>query len=79
MLLQAAKCIGAGLATFGLAGAGVGIGLIFASLILGISRNPSLKEELFRMAILGFALTEAIALFALMLAFLILFCSLKVH
>ena len=63
MLLQAAKCIGAGLATIGLAGA----------LILGISRNPSLKDELFKMAILGFALTEAIALFALMIAFLLLF------
>ena len=73
MLLQAAKCIGAGLATIGLAGAGIGIGKVFSSLILGISRNPSLKDELFKMAILGFALTEAIALFALMIAFLLLF------
>lgn len=73
MLLQAAKCIGAGLTTIGLAGAGVGIGQIFSALVLGISRNPSLKDELFKMAILGFALTEAIALFALMLAFLLLF------
>jgi len=62
MLLQAAKYIGAGLATIGLAGAGVGIGTVFGALILGISRNPSLKDELFKMAILGFALTEAIAL-----------------
>ncbi len=73
MLLQAAQKIGAGLSTSGLAGAGVGIGVIFASLILGVSRNPGLKDELFRLAILGFALTEAIALFALMIAFLILF------
>ena len=51
MLLQAAKCIGAGLATIGLAGAGVGIGNVFGSLVLGISRNPSLKDELFRMGI----------------------------
>ena len=56
-----------------LAGAGVGIGLIFASLIRSIARNPNLKNELFRAAILGFALTEAIALFALMISFLILF------
>jgi F-type H+-transporting ATPase subunit c len=73
MLLQAAQKIGAGLATFGLAGAGLGIGVIFGSLILGVSRNPNIKDDLFRMAILGFALTEAIALFALMFAFLILF------
>ena len=73
MLLQAAKFIGAGLATIGLAGAGVGIGTVFGALVVGISRNPSLRDELFKMAILGFALTEAIALFSLMMAFLILF------
>ena len=73
MLLQAAKYIGAGLATIGLAGAGVGIGIVFSALVIGISRNPSLKDEMFRMAILGFALTEAIALFVLMIVFLLLF------
>jgi F-type H+-transporting ATPase subunit c len=73
MLLQSAQKIGAGLSTFGLAGAGIGIGIIFASLVLGISANPFLKEDLFAAAILGFALTEAIALFSLMVAFLILF------
>jgi F-type H+-transporting ATPase subunit c len=73
MTLEAAKCIGGGLATIGLAGAGIGIGTVFGALVIGISRNPSLKDELFKMAILGFALTEAIALFALMMAFLILF------
>lgn len=73
MLLQAAQKIGAGLATFGLAGAGIGIGFVFGSLIIGTSRNPGQKDELFKFAILGFALTEAIALFALMIAFLILF------
>ena len=65
--------IESGLATIGLAGAGVGIGTVFGALVLGISRNPSLKDELFKMAILGFALTEAIALFALMIVFLLLF------
>jgi F-type H+-transporting ATPase subunit c len=73
MLLQAAKFIGAGLATIGLAGAGVGIGTVFGAFILGTARNPSLKDELQKIAILGFALTEAIALFALMMGFLILF------
>ena len=71
--LKAAQKIGAGLATLGLIGAGVGIGLIFAALINAVSRNPDVKDEVFRFAILGFALTEAIALFALMIAFLILF------
>ena len=43
------------------------------SLIHSVARNPSLAKQLFGYAILGFALTEAIALFALMMAFLILF------
>ncbi len=73
MILQAAKFIGAGLATISLAGAGVGIGLVFASLINSIARNPSLGRQLFVYTILGFALTEAIALFGLMMAFLSLF------
>ena len=42
---------------------------------MGFSKNPTLKDDLFRFAILGFALTEAIALFALMIAFLILFLN----
>ena len=68
-----AKIIGAGLSTFGLAGAGVGIGVVFGSLIIGSSRNPDMAEDLYKTAILGFALTEAIALFALMMSFLMLF------
>jgi len=46
MILQAAKIIGSGLATIGLAGAGVGIGLVFGSLIEGTARNPSLRPAL---------------------------------
>jgi F-type H+-transporting ATPase subunit c len=72
-MIQAAKFIGAGIATIALTGVGIGIGNVFGSLILGISRNPSLKDELFKVAIFGFALTEAIALFALMIVFLLLF------
>ena len=63
--VQAAKAVGAGCATVALAGVGTGVGIVFASLISGFARNPSLKGQLFSYAILGFALTEAIALFAL--------------
>ena len=72
-LLQASKFIGAGLATIGLAGAGVGIGVVFSGLITATSRNPALRPQLFQYAILGFALSEATGLFALMIAFLLLF------
>jgi len=70
---SAAKFIGAGAATVGVAGSGAGIGTIFGSLIIGYARNPSLKQQLFSYAILGFALSEAMGLFCLMMAFLLLF------
>jgi len=72
-MLLSAKMIGAGLCIIALAGPGVGIGVVFGSLIIGTSRNPSIVKQLFSYAILGFALTEAIALFGLMMAFLLLF------
>ncbi len=72
-MLESAKLIGAGLATIGLAGAGVGVGTVFAALVNSTARNPSLKQQLFSYAILGFALTEAVGLFALMMAFLMLY------
>jgi F-type H+-transporting ATPase subunit c len=75
MVLQAAKIIGSGLATIGLAGAGVGIGIVFGSLIEGTARNPSLRPQLFAYAILGFALSEATGLFCLMMAFLLLYSA----
>ncbi|XP_046983035.1 ATP synthase lipid-binding protein, mitochondrial isoform X1 [Schistocerca americana] len=70
---SAAKFIGAGAATVGVAGSGAGIGTVFGSLIIGYARNPSLKQQLFSYAILGFALSEAMGLFCLMMAFLLLF------
>ena len=73
MILQAAKLIGAGLSTIALAGVGTGIGTVFSALITSVARNPHLTKQLFAYAILGFAFTEAVALFALMMAFLILF------
>lgn len=70
---SAAKFVGAGAATVGCAGSGAGIGTVFGSLIMAFARNPSMKQQLFSYAILGFALSEAMGLFCLMLAFMMLF------
>jgi F-type H+-transporting ATPase subunit c len=70
-----AKKIGAGLAVIGLAGAGIGVGIVFGSLVISLSRNPELQDSLFKFAMLGFALTEAVGLLALMMSFLILFSA----
>jgi len=73
MELEAAKMIGAGLATIGLAGVGVGIGNIFGQYVAAGIRNPEAAPRMFGQVLLGFALTEAVALYALVVAFLILF------
>ncbi len=71
--LECCKLIGSGIATVSLVGAGTGVGIVFGYLLTSVSRNPYLKGELFRYAILGFALTEAVGLLGLMMSFLILF------
>jgi len=73
MEVEAAKMIGAGIAVIALLGVGVGIGNIFSTFVASVARNPASKAEIQPIAILGFALTEAVALFALLIAFLILF------
>jgi len=71
MALESAKLIGAGMATISISGAGVGVGRVFASRASAIARNPSRLRQLFTYTLLGFARTEAIARFGLMMSFLI--------
>ena len=73
VMIMAAKFIGAGLAVISLGGAATGIGIVFGALITGVARNPSLKGELFNLAILGFALCEALGLFGLLMALMFLY------
>lgn len=70
---EAAKLIGAGIAVIPLLGVGIGIGSIFSSLVATIGRNPAARNEVFGVGLLAFALTESIALFALVVALLLLF------
>jgi F-type H+-transporting ATPase subunit c len=70
---QAAKMIGAGLAAIGMIGAGIGVGNIWASLIATVGRNPAAKPNVELYGWIGFAVTEAIALYALVVALMLLF------
>jgi F-type H+-transporting ATPase subunit c len=72
-VVELGKKVGAGLAAIGLTGAGAGVGIVFAAFILAVSMNPNLRGELFKLAMLGFALSEAVGLLALMMSFLILY------
>lgn len=70
---QAARYIGAGLAAMGMIGAGIGLGVLFGNYLNGALRNPSAAPAAQPMLFLGLALTEALGIFALVIAFLILF------
>ena len=67
------KFVGAGLAAIGLMGAAMGIGRLFSAHVSGVADNPESEKKVFPVTMLGFALTEAAGLFALLIAFLILF------
>ena len=73
MELDAAKAIGAGIAAISLGGAGIGIGHIFGNYLAGALRNPSAADSQRGTLLLGFALTEALGIFSLLIALLLLF------
>jgi F-type H+-transporting ATPase subunit c len=70
---QAAKLIGAGIAVLPLLGVGIGLGMLFSSIITAMGRNPSVADAVKGTGLFYFALVEAIALFALVIALLMLF------
>ncbi|MEA1943013.1 MAG: F0F1 ATP synthase subunit C [Pseudomonadota bacterium] len=67
------KYIGAGLACLGMLGAAVGVGNIFGSFLQGAMRNPSAAQQQFGNLIFGFAVTEALGIFSLLVALILLF------
>lgn len=73
MDLASAKQIGAGLATLGMAGAGIGLGLLFGSYLQAAIRNPSGAAGERIWLFVGIGLTESMGIFALVIAFIILF------
>jgi F-type H+-transporting ATPase subunit c len=73
MELESAKLIAAALALLPILGVGLGLGLIFSSYNEAVGRNPGAAELLDKKFFLTFALTEALAIFALLISLVILF------
>jgi F-type H+-transporting ATPase subunit c len=69
----AAKLVGAGLAMIGVAGSGVGIGLVVQGMLQAQGRNPEAAGELRTNMILGIVFCESIAIYAMVIAFMLLF------
>ncbi|MBE9473551.1 MAG: ATP synthase F0 subunit C [Chloroflexi bacterium] len=73
MEVEAARLIGAGMAMIGTIGAGLGIGLLVNGAVQGIARNPDATGDVQTNMILGIAFAEAVAIYCLVVALLILF------
>lgn len=66
--------LAAGIAiAFGAIGGGVGIGLATKGVVEAVARQPEVKEELFKNFIIGAALSEATAIYALFIALVLIF------
>lgn len=70
---QVAKLFAAALALIPLFGVGLGLSKLFSSFLIGVSRNPGAKKDMFQIGLIGAAMTEAVAIFALVVSLIILF------
>lgn len=67
------KAVGAGLAMVGALGPGIGVGLLVQGALQAMGRNPDASGLIQTNMILGIVFTEAIAIYALVVALIILF------
>jgi ATP synthase F0 subunit c len=72
-LVTGLKAVGAGLAMIGAVGAGAGVGIVVGGAVQGMARNPDASGMIQTNMILGIAFAEAIAIYALVVALIILF------
>lgn len=73
ILIKGLKFLGAGLAMVGTLGAGLGIGILGSGAMQGIARNPDAAGAIQVNMILAIAFAEAVAIYALVVALVLLF------
>jgi F-type H+-transporting ATPase subunit c len=72
-IAEMGKFIGAGLATIGLGGAGIGVGHIAGNFLSGALRNPSAAPGQMANLFVGIAFAEALGIFSFLIALLLMF------
>jgi F-type H+-transporting ATPase subunit c len=65
--------LGCAIAVVAVGGCAQGIGQLFAALVVGIARNPSMKEDLFTYTLIGMGFLEFLALGVILISFLLLY------
>ncbi len=74
MDIESAKTLGMAIAVgVGVLGPGIGIGLIVAKALEAIGRNPEASSTIQPTMFIGIAFTEALAIFALVIGFIVKF------
>ena len=72
---NAFKFLGVGLAGLGLLGAGIGLGVLGNGAMNALGRNPEAKDAIVPNMILALAFTEAIGIYGLITAILLVFVA----
>jgi len=73
-LIESSKMLGAAIAIgLGVLGPGIGLGLLFSKVFEAIGRNPEVAPKIQIPMFLAIAFTEALAIYALVIALMILF------
>lgn len=73
MELESVKLLAGAIALIPLAGIGIALGMIFSSYNEAIGRNPGAADLLNKKFMFTFAVTEALGIFALLIAFYLVF------
>ena len=74
MELEAAKTLGMAIAVgFGVLGPGIGLGILVSKALEAIGRNPEAAGKIQATMYIGIAVTDALAIFALVVGFIIKF------
>lgn len=71
--LVSLKYIAVGFMAFGMLGAALGVANIFTAMLNGIARNPASESKLAKYVYVGAGLAEAMGLFSLVIALLLIF------
>jgi F-type H+-transporting ATPase subunit c len=75
MEAEAAKFLAVGLAGLGMFGAGIGLGILGAGAMNALGRNPEAKDAIAPNMVLALAFTEAIGIYGLVTAILLIFVA----
>mmetsp|Transcript_25644 Transcript_25644/g.65908 ORF Transcript_25644/g.65908 Transcript_25644/m.65908 type:complete len:136 (+) Transcript_25644:119-526(+) len=65
--------LGCAIAMVAVGGCAQGIGQLFAALVMGIARNPSMKEDLFTYTLIGMGFLEFLAIVVILISFMLLY------